>query len=142
MNGQRRKRNVALNLMLTAEEKRSLVNAAEKTGCKNMTDYIVKVAKNTHCIVVSEVRDYDFIYSKIGNLSNQIAAALNTIVDDERKYQNIINYFERDEQKVLKAITAYSANLQELLAAYLDYETQIEIKTNIAVKEYKKKAGF
>ena len=142
MNEQKRKRNIALNLMLTAEEKELLRAAAKKTGSKNMTDYIVNVAKNTNCIVVSEVKDYDFIYSKIGNLSNQIAKALNTVVNNKDKYKNLIDYFEKDDKSILKAVSNLNNNMSEILSSYLDYENQIEIKTNIAVKEYKKKAGL
>lgn len=136
----RRKRNINLNLKLTAEEKQALLSAVKKTQSKNITDYIVNVAKNTHCIVISEVKDYDLIYSKIGNLSNQIAKALNTVVSNREKYKNVIDYFEKDNKSVLKAISTYSDNMQEILSSYVDYENQIEIKKGVLIKEYKNKA--
>lgn len=135
----RRKRNIHLNLKLTAEEKQALLSAVKKTQSKNITDYIVNVAKNTNCIVISEVKDYDYIYSKIGNLSNQIAKALNTVVSNREKYKGIIDYFERDNKAVLKAISTYSDNIQEILSSYIDYENQIEIKKGVLIKEYKNK---
>jgi hypothetical protein len=135
----KRKRNINLNLKLTAEEKQALLSAVKKTQSKNITDYIVNVAKNTHCIVISEVEDYNDFYSKIGNLSNQIAKALNTIVKNKDKYRDIIHYLERNNNSVLNAMTTYSDKMQDILASYADYENQIEIKKGVLIKEYKNK---
>ncbi|WP_152995888.1 plasmid mobilization protein [Pseudomonas aeruginosa] len=133
-----RKRNINLNVKLTAEEKKALLSAVKKSGSKNITDYIVNVAKNVNCIVISEVNDYESIYSKIGNLSNQIAKALNAVIKDSSKNKVLINYLERDNKAVLKAISNYTEKLEEIQSSYVDFENQIEIKKKVLIREYKK----
>lgn len=140
MNGNR-KRNVNINLKLTAAEKELLLSAVKKSNSKNLTDYIINISKNVNCIVISEVKDYEEIYSKIGNLSNQIAKALNTVVKDSTKQKLIIDYFEKNDKQVLKAINNYTEKLEEVLSSYADFENQIEIKKGVLIKNYKKKGG-
>lgn len=136
-----RKRNLNLNVKLTAEEKKALLSAVKKSGSKNITDYIVNVAKNVNCIVISEVNDYESIYSKIGNLSNQIAKALNTAIKDSSKNKVLIDYLERDNKAVLKAISNYTEKLEDILSSYAEYESNIEIKKGVLIKEYKNKGA-
>ena len=99
-----RKRKISLTIRMTAEEKALLIAAKEKAKFSSLREYISDLSKNANCVVISEVQDYDALYSKIGNLSNQIAKALNTIVKDPQKYKSLLSYFERNDNQVFKAV--------------------------------------
>lgn len=135
-----RKRNVSLTIRMTAEEKANLIAGMKKSNCNSLREYICSMSKGAKCIVISEVADYDEIYKKIGVLSNQISKALNTVQKYPNKYKDLIAYFEKNDAQVLKAITHYSKNLDNVLSAYLDVENFIEIKKDLLIKEYKNKA--
>lgn len=133
-----RKRKTSLTLRLTAEEKALLISAKEKANYSSLREYISDLSKNGNCVVISEVQDYDALYSKIGNLSNQIAKALNTIVKEPQKHKSLLNYLEKNDNQVLKALLNYSENLEKIIESHLEIENVIEIKKASLIREYKK----
>lgn len=133
-----RKRKTSLTLRLTAEEKALLISAKEKANYSSLREYISDLSKNSNCIVISEVQDYDALYSKIGNLSNQIAKALNTIIKEPEKYKNLITYIEKNDNHILNALLSFSENLEKIIASHLEIENVIEIKKAVLIREYKK----
>lgn len=133
-----RKRKTSLTLRLTAEEKALLISAKEKANYSSLREYISDLSKNANCVVISEVQDYDALYTKIGNLSNQIAKALNTIVKEPQKHKSLLNYLEKNDNQVLKALLNYSENLEKIIESHLEIENVIEIKKASLIREYKK----
>lgn len=133
-----RKRKTSLTLRLTAEEKALLISAKEKANYSSLREYISDLSKNANCVVISEVQDYDALYSKIGNLSNQIAKALNTIIKEPEKYKNLITYIEKNDNHILNALLSFSENLEKIIASHLEIENVIEIKKAVLIREYKK----
>lgn len=114
------------------------MKAKEAAGERSLADFVLHLVVNSQTIVIKELKSYDDIYSKAGNLANQIAKALHLIKADPKKYSALIAYLEKDNSRVLNAIADFSEKLDEAVDAYFQYEENIEIIAQQQIAKAKK----
>jgi len=126
------------SLVWTPEEHRKIVAAKEAAGERSIADLVLRLIDDSQTIVIKELKSYDDIYAKAGNLANQIAKALHLIKADPRKYSALIAYLEKDNSRVLNALAEYAEKLDEAVDAYFQYEENIEIIAQQQIAKAKK----
>ena len=134
----RQNRTKKTSLVWTPAEHEKIIKAKEAAGEKSIADLVLRLIDDSQTIVIKELKSYDDIYAKAGNLANQIAKALHLIKADPRKYSALIAYLEKDNAKVLNAIADFSEKLDEAIDAYFQYEENIEIVAQQQIAKAKK----
>jgi len=126
------------SLVWTPAEHSKIVAAKEAAGERSIADLVLRLIDDSQTIVIREIKSYDDIYSKAGNLANQIAKALHLIKADPRKYSALIAYLEKDNSRILNALADFSEKLDEAVDAYFQYEENIEIIAQQQIAKAKK----
>lgn len=134
----RQSRNKRTSVVWTAAEHEKIMQAKEAAGEKSLADFVLHLIDNSQTIVIKELKSYDDIYAKAGNLANQIAKALHLIKADPRKYSALIAYLEKDNSRILNALADFSEKLDEAVDAYFQYEENIEIVAQRELSKAKK----
>lgn len=134
----RQNRTKKTSLVWTPAEHEKILKAKEAAGERSIADLVLRLIDDSQTIVIKELKSYDDIYSKAGNLANQIAKALHLIKADPKKYQALIAYLEKDNARVLNAIADFSEKLDEAVDAYFQYEENIEIVAQRELSKAKK----
>ncbi|HBO7015991.1 MULTISPECIES: hypothetical protein [Pseudomonadaceae] len=141
----RQNRTKKTSLVWTPAEHEKILKAKEAAGERSIADLVLRLIDDSQTIVIKEIKSYDDVYSKAGNLANQIAKALHLIKADPRKYSALIAYLEKDNSRVLNALADFSDKLDEAVDAYFQYEENIEIVAQQQIakakKEKNKKSG-
>ena len=134
----RQNRTKKTSLVWTPAEHEKILKAKEAAGERSIADLVLRLIDDSQTIVIN-------VYSKAGNLANQIAKALHLIKADPRKYSALIAYLEKDNSRVLNALADFSDKLDEAVDAYFQYEENIEIVAQQQIakakKEKNKKSG-
>lgn len=134
----RQKRTKKTSLVWTPTEHEKIIKAKEASGERSIADLVLRLIDDSQTIVIKELKSYDDIYAKAGNLANQIAKALHLIKADHRKYLAFIAYLEKDNGRVLNAIVDFSDKLDEAVDAYFQYQENIEIVAQRELSKAKK----
>lgn len=147
-----RKRNKICSYATTEAEQREINEAIKITKHKSKTDFILSLIRNSNTIVVSELKSYDDVFNRAGNVGNQILRALNTILSqdtsDSKKqdvFRKLENFLEKDNRQVLNVLAKLAENLDAAVDVYSNYEDNIEFATSKklaqVIKQKRKEAG-
>jgi adenine-specific DNA methylase len=147
-----RKRNKICSYAATEAELREIEQAIKITQHKSRTDFILSLIRNSNTIVVSEVKSYDEIFNRAGNVGNQILRALNTILSNDiqdAKKNDVLRklevFLEKDNRHILNVLVRLAENLDSAVDVYSNYEENIELATSKklaqVIKQKRKEAG-
>lgn len=147
-----RKRNKICSYATTEAELREIDEAIKITQHKSRTDFILSLIRNSNTIIVNEVKSYDEVFNRAGNVGNQILRALNTILSqdtpDSKKqdvFRKLENFLEKDNKQVLNVLAKLAENLDAAVDVYSNYEENIEFATSKklaqVIKQKRKEAG-
>lgn len=147
-----RKRNKICSYATTEAELREIDEAIKITQHKSRTDFILSLIRNSNTIVVSEVKSYDEVFNRAGNVGNQILRALNTILSNDIQeakknevFRKLENFLQKDNRKVLNVLAKLAENLDAAVDVYSNYEENIEFATSKkltqVIKQKRKEAG-
>lgn len=147
-----RKRNKICSYATTEAELREIDEAIKITQHKSRTDFILSLIRNSNTIVVSEVKSYDEIFNRAGNVGNQILRALNTILSNDIQeakknevFRKLENFLQKDNRQVLNVLAKLAENLDAAVDVYSNYEENIEFATSKklaqVIKQKRKEAG-
>lgn len=147
-----RKRSVICSYATTESEQREINEAIKLTKHKSKTDFILSLIRNSNTIVVSEVKSYDEVFNRAGNVGNQILRALNTILSNDiqdAKKNDVLRklevFLEKDNRHILNILVRLAENLDSAVDVYSNYEENIELATSKkltqVIKQKRKEAG-
>lgn len=147
-----RKRNKICSYATTESELREIDEAIKITQHKSRTDFILSLIRNSNTVIVSEVKSYDDVFNRAGNVGNQILRALNTILSNDIqdvKKNDVLRklevFLEKDNGQVLNVLGKLAENLDAAVDVYSNYEENIEFATSKklaqVIKQKRKEAG-
>lgn len=148
----KRKRSKICSYATTEMEQREINEAIKLTKHKSKTDFILSLIRNSNTIVVSEVKSYDEVFNRAGNVGNQILRALNTILSNDiqdAKKNDVLRklevFLEKDNRHILNILVRLAENLDSAVDVYSNYEENIELATSKklaqVIKQKRKEAG-
>lgn len=147
-----RKRSKICSYATTEAEQREINEAIKITKHKSKTDFILSLIRNSNTIVVSELKSYDDVFNRAGNVGNQILRALNTILSNDIQeakkndvFRKLESFLEKDNRQVLNVLAKLAENLDAAVDVYSNYEDNIEFATSKklaqVIKQKRKEAG-